>query len=132
MANLKKYKPSSDQVVTMLKDEEGKELMNEDGTQMSITRYLPHTKEYKKVRYDQQEMMMSSVPSGEELNLSYFDMSELSIELMANTIKEWDITWGDTDEKPDYTPELAEEVLSLCEFFIPQLREAEEKSMDFI
>lgn len=131
MANLKKYKPTSDVVVTKLNDENGEPLLNEDGTQMTITRYLPHTKEYKEVKYNQQEKMLGEVPEGDELKLSWFQMSEMSIELLANTVSEWDITWGDDSEKPKYTPELAEEVLHTCEFLVPQLRGAEDKALDF-
>lgn len=132
MANLKKYKPSSDLVVTKLKDESGEPLLNSDGTEMTITRYLPHTPEYKRIKYNQQENMLSDLEDGQEVKLSWYEMSELSIELLANTIKEWDMTWGDTDDdKPEYTPELAEEVLRTCDFLIPQLREAEDKALDF-
>ena len=98
---------------------------------MTITRYLPHNPEYKRIKYNQQEKMLSDLTDGEELKLSWYEMSELSLELLANTISEWDITWGDDGEKPEYTPELAEEVLRTCEFLVSQLKEAEDKALDF-
>lgn len=134
MANLKKYKPSTDFVVTKLEDENGEPLLNEDGSQMSITRWLPHTKEYKEVRYNQQESILGTLPEegrAEDVKISFWQMAEMSTELLANTIKEWDITWGDEDEKPEYTPELAEEILTICDFLVPQLKGSEDKALGF-
>lgn len=106
MIDLKDLTPKSETVVV--------ELLNPVDLQplgASIELYAPHTAEYKKVVYEQQNKRLKKMREKKNPNDLELDVAEMeydAIDLMARTTKSWDIKYGGV--KPKLTVEKAREI----------------------
>lgn len=117
--------PKSDTVVVPLVIKE-KELMNEDGTPMTVEMYLPHTKEYKAARHAQADVILGK---GEEKPKSA-EYEEMALEFLAATTKSWNITFG--GEQPKFTKKKAKELYEKLPVIPELLRSKVEETEGFI
>lgn len=79
--------------------------LNDDGSQMSLELYAPHTKQYKAAVYKQASTRIKA-SNLEELDFETLDTA--GVELLASITKEWNITYD--GKQPKLTPEKAKEV----------------------
>lgn len=122
--DLKDFLPKSDTVVVPLSIK-GKELLNEDGSPMTLEMYLPHTKEYKAARYTQAD---SIIARGDEKPKSA-EYEDMALEFMVATTKGWNITLD--GEQPKFSKKKAKEVYTILPTLPEQARAAVDKAEDF-
>lgn len=130
--DLKNLIPENDTVTVTLKHPgNGATLQNEDKTDMTITLYLPHSKDYKKQQHEMTNRRLKKMASGgkKDFNLTAEDLEDLTLEGLAKTTKEWNITYG--GEKPKLTLAKAKEVYSEIFWIRGQVEEAISEAMDF-
>jgi hypothetical protein len=84
-------------------------LMNEDGSEMSITVYGPYSSKYKSISHNQQNRrLMKAQRTGGKLNLSAEEIEASAFDLLVKCVADWDITLG--GEKPKCTEKMVREV----------------------
>lgn len=131
MADLADLKPQKDTVEVLLKHPVTEaDLMNDDGTQMTITVYLPHAKEYKEAQYALQNFRLKKIQKNR--GRSEFTAQELEggvIDVMAQTIASWNITYG--GKKPKLSVATAKEVLAEYYWIRDQITEAVDEAQVF-
>ncbi len=124
-------KPTSETVEVLLVHPSSLEsLTNADGSEMSITVYAPHTKEYKAVAHEHTNRRISK--ASKKRGTSSFSAEDLEkevIDLLSRTTKSWDITYS--GKKPKMTVELCKEVYTELFWIKDQIDEAVSDSIDF-
>lgn len=128
--DLSNLKPKSDTVEVLLKHPgNGEQLMTPKGVEMSVTVHAPHSKEYKKALYEQQNARLKKVQSGKSDALDAADLAEARLRLLAEVTASWEIT---LDGKcPKLTKETAYKIYEDI-FWIPsQIEEALDNYLDF-
>ncbi len=127
LANLK---PKSEVTEILLKHPNTLEpLPNEDGSEMSVTVALPHSKKYKVAMHDQTNRRIATTQKKGGINYTAEDLERDSIELLAKITESWDITYN--NEKPKLTVAKAKEVYSEIFWLRDQIEEALTESLDF-
>jgi len=118
--DLKDLTPSKDTIEVIIKDprDTSKAFLNDDGSEMSVELYAPHTKEYKQAIYAQASVRMKM----DKDDIDFEALDKASVELLASVTKSWDITFN--GKKPKLTKEKAEEVYSTVFWLKPQIEEA--------
>jgi len=99
-------------------------LQNDDGTDMTITVYAPHSKEYKGAVHEQTNMRLKQMQKGGR-NANAITAEELeaaTIAMLAKTTKDWNITFG--GEQPKFTVDAAKNLYSEVFWVKDQLEEA--------
>lgn len=108
MADLSDLTPSSDTIEVKIVHPKTKEPFNNDeGSQMVIELYAPHTKEYKSVFYKQASKRLK-MQEGDDMDFEALE--EASVDLLAGITKSWDIQIG--GKKPKLNPSKAKEIYS--------------------
>jgi len=103
--DLSDFAPKSDYITVILKNPKTDEpLTNDDGSEMSVDYWLPHSKEAQEVAYALSEDKVYEP----DAKTTRKDLIDFSNGTFYGSIKSWDITWQGS--KPEYTRELAEEV----------------------
>lgn len=129
--DLKDLIPKSDDVVVVIKHPvTGEPLVNSDKSEMTITLYAPHSKEYKKVFYEQANKRLKTMQSGKKSDFSLEDIESAALETLAKTTKNWNITFG--EESPKLTASKAKEIYEEIFWIKPQLEEAVNTYLDFM
>lgn len=129
--DLKDLTPKSDEIVVVIKHPAtGEPLKNDDKSEMTITIYAPHSKEYKKVLHEQTNKRLKKMQSKGNKDITAEDIEEATLEALAKTTKEWNITYG--GEAPKLTVTKAKEVYEDVFWIRSQIEEAVEDSLDFM
>ena len=114
MTDLLELVPSKDTITVTLKnpnsksDTFGQPLKNKDGTDMTVTVYAPHSREYKGAIHNQTQARIKKAQETKKRDFSFDDFEEITISLFVDTTVSWNITWK--DEMPKYSKKLAKEV----------------------
>jgi hypothetical protein len=96
----------------------GDALLNEDGTQMSITIHGPYSARYKKISHDQQNRrLIKAQRSGGKLNLTAEEIEASSMEILVKCVDGWNVTLDKGLEK--FSEEKVREVFTT----LPWVRE---------
>jgi len=103
MPDLKSFVPENDTLVVTL-EANGEVIKNDDETPMTIEVYLPHSKEYRKVRHGQADVLIES----KKERLKSAESEEMGIDFLAKTTKSWNITYA--GEQPKLTVAKVKEV----------------------
>ena len=129
--DLKELTPKSDEIVVVIKHPAtGEPLKNDDKSEMTITIYAPHSKEYKKVLHEQTNKRLKKMQSKGNKDITAEEIEESTLEALAKTTKEWNITYG--GELPKLTVTKAKEVYEDVFWIRSQIEEAIEESLDFM
>jgi hypothetical protein len=129
--DLKDLTPKSDEIVVVIKHPAtGEPLKNDDKSEMTITIYAPHSKEYKKVLHEQTNKRLKKMQSKGNKDITAEEIEEATLEALAKTTKEWNITYG--GEAPKLTAPKAKEVYEDVFWIRSQIEEAVEDSLDFM
>ena len=100
-------------------------LKNDDGSDMTVTVYAPHSKEYKAAVHEQTNIrlkQMQSKGSRSTTTITAEDLEESGIKMLAKTTKDWNITAG--GKKPKFTEEEAKKIYSEVFWIREQIEEA--------
>ena len=128
--DLMNLKPTSDTVEVLLVHPSSLEsLTNQDGSEMSITVFAPHTKEYKAVMHEHTNKRIAKASKRKATNFSAEELEADTIDLLVRTTTAWDITYD--GKKPKLTPELCKEVYTQLFWIKDQIEEAIADSVDF-
>lgn len=123
--------PKSDEITVVLKHPAtGDALKNEDGSEMTITLYAPHSKEYKKVLHEMTNKRLKKMQSKGKTDITAEELEEVSLDSLAKTTKEWNITFA--GEQPKLSLIKAREVYEKVFWIKAQIEEAIEDSLDFM
>lgn len=129
--DLKDLTPKSDEIVVVIKHPaKGEPLKNDDKSEMTITIYAPHSKEYRKVLHEQTNKRLKKMQSKGNKDITAEEIEESTLEALAKTTKEWNITYG--GEVPKLTIQKAKEVYEDVFWIRSQIEEAIEDSLDFM
>jgi dGTP triphosphohydrolase len=128
--DLMDLKPTSDTVDVLLKHPTTFEpLTNEDGSNMVITVYAPHSKDYKSAMHEQTNKRLKQSQAKKKVEFTSEDLEDSTLSLLANVTKSWKITYGGV--KPQLTIPKAKEVYAEVFWIKDQIEEAVADSLDF-
>jgi len=129
--DLSELKPASDTVEVTIKHPSTFEpLENDDGSEMTITVYAPHSKEYKAVVHEQTNRRLKKAQKNKgQIDITAEEVESGSIELLAKATKDWNITYG--GEKPKLTVAKAKEIYNEVFWIREQIEEGVQDSLDF-
>jgi hypothetical protein len=128
--DLMNLKPTSDTVeVKLVHPNTGDQLKNDDKTDMTITVYASHSKEYKSVMHEQTNKRLKAMQSGKNKDFTSQDMEEATLTLLSKITASWDITYG--GEKPKLTVAKARELYDQVFWIKDQIEGALADSLDF-
>lgn len=102
-----------------------KPLTNADGSVMTIEAYLPHTKEYRSARHEQSDKLIEQ----KKTQIKSAEAEELGLELVAKTLKGWNITFK--GEQPKFSHKRALDLFKEAHFIAEQVEEARAKHEAF-
>ena len=123
--------PKSDDIVVTIKHPaSGEVLKNEDNTDMTVTVYAPHSKEYKKVIHEMTNKRLEKMQAKGNNKITAEEIEEATLETLAKTTKEWNITYG--GEVPKLSVAKAKEIYDSVFWIKAQIEEAIESSLDFM
>ena len=98
--------------ITLYHPATGKDLLNADGSPMTVTIHGPYSERYKSVLREQQQRRMTDMTrAGARANMTSEEVEALSQELMYRCIEDWSITL-EGDEKLPFSPETVEPVMA--------------------
>jgi len=87
--------PTTDTITVLLKHPVTEDaLTKDDGTEMSITVYAPHSKEYKAALHDQTNKRIQKAQKTKKVTFTAEEIDLASVELIAKTTKEWDLIFN--------------------------------------
>ena len=100
-------------------------LKNEDGTDMTITVYAPHSKEYKAAVHEQTNIRLKQMQAKGNRNTNVITAEELeaaTIKMLVKTTKDWNITSG--GKQPKFTADEAKKIYQEVFWIKDQIEEA--------
>lgn len=107
LLNIGKTKETTD--VTLYNPINSEILVNEDGSEMTITVHGPYSKKYKSIAHAQQNRRLQKAQrTGGKLNLSAEEIESSALDLLVKCVDGWNITLG--GEKPACTEAKVREV----------------------
>ena len=104
----------------------GEPLVNDDGSEMTITMYAPYSKEYKAVLHSQTNKRLKN----RDKEITAEGIEESTLELLAQTTKSWNITFD--GEQPKCTASKAKDIYTEVFWIRNQLEAGVDKTLDFI
>lgn len=104
----------------------GEVIKNDDDTPMTVEMYLPHSKEYRKVRHEQADVLIER--KADKLKSS--EAEELGLDFLAKTTKTWNITYG--GNKPKFSVKKAKEIYAALPWLPDFIAEEVEKQKGFM
>ena len=123
--------PKSDDIVVTIKHPAtGDVLKNDDKSDMTITVYAPHSKEYKKVLHEMTNKRLEKMQAKGNNKIKAEEIEEATLETLAKTTKEWNITYG--GEVPKLSVAKAKEIYDSVFWIKAQIEEAVEDSLAFM
>jgi len=129
--DLQDFLPKSDTITVLLKNKVTDEyIKKDDGTEMSITLYLPHTKEYKAVIHEQTNKRIQRAQKNKKLVFTAEEIDNASVEVLAKTTKTWDIQIN--KKNPKFSVADAMELYQKFSWIKDQLLEEQEAYTDFL
>ena len=123
--DLMNFIPTTDTIDVVVKHPNTYEpLTNEDGSEMTITVYAPHSKEYKAAVHEQTNIRLKQMQSkGNKTNaITAEELEVASVKMLAKTTKAWNITFG--GEQPEFTVDAAKKLYQDVFWIKDQIEEA--------
>jgi hypothetical protein len=128
--DLMNLKPTSDTVeVKLVHPNTGDQLKNDDKTDMTITVYASHSKEYKSAMHEQTNKRLKAMQGNKRLDFKSEEIEDATLTLLSRVTASWDITYG--GEKPKLTVAKARELYDQVFWIKDQIEGALADSLDF-
>jgi hypothetical protein len=128
--DLMNLKPTSDTVeVKLVHPNTGDQLKNDDKTDMTITVYASHSKEYKSAMHEQTNKRLKAMQGNKRLDFKSEEIEDATLTLLSRVTASWDITYG--GEKPKLTVAKARELYDQVFWIKDQIEGSLADSLDF-
>lgn len=117
--------PTTDAIEVVIKHPSTFEpLLNDDGTEMTITVFAPHSKEYKTAVHEQTNIRLKQMQKGGRNNntITAEELEAAGIKMLAKTTKDWNITFD--GEQPKFTVASAQKLYEKVFWVREQIEEA--------
>jgi hypothetical protein len=125
--DLNDFLPKSDTTEVILVHPKTQEpLLNDDGSEMTIEVWLPHSKHSKDIRYSQADELIAEGKKG----LKTAESERLQLTILAKSVKAWDITLK--GQQPEVSFDVAYQIFDDFAFIRRQVEEAIDKAEAFI
>lgn len=123
--------PTDDTLVVTIKHPVTEEILNKDnGEEMTITVYAPHSSVYKAALHEQTNKRLQKMAKGKKLNFTAEDVEMSSIDLLVKTTKDWNIQFD--GKSPKFTASEAVELYTKAPWLKNQILEAQEDFSSFL
>lgn len=121
--DISNFIPKTDTVdVELTNPMTGEVMTNEDGSPMTITVFLPHSKRYKEVRHEQTNRRIQASQKKGGKTITAQEIEAETIDLLIKTTASWDITYK--NERLDkFDEKVAREIYEVAPFIPEQLYE---------
>jgi hypothetical protein len=130
MTDLSNLKPTKETIEVILKHPStGETLMNDDGTEMSVTVYAPYTKKYRSAGFSLAQRRMKDGDKKDIMDFTFEELEVSGVELLAEVTVDWDITYD--GKKPKFTKAKAKEVYEEIFWMKGQIEGVIGDSLDF-
>lgn len=128
--DLKDLTPKSDTVdIELFHPNTGKVLKNEDGSAMTISLYLPHSKEHKAAVHKQTNSKLKKMQKGGKIDITAEEIDESTYDLMADITHSWNVTYD--GKQPKLTRNTAKKLYQEVFWIRSQLEAGLEDALDF-
>jgi hypothetical protein len=122
--------PTDDVIVVAVKHPITDEILaKDDGKEMTITLYAPHSSQYKTVMHDQANKRIQKFSKGKKVTFTAEELENSTIELLAKTTKDWNIQFN--GKSPKFTLAEALDLYAKVPWLKNQLIEAQEDFTSF-
>lgn len=120
--DISNFIPTVDTIDVEIKNPvDGEVMLNEDNTPMTITMYLPHSKQYKEVRHAQTNARIKASRKKGGSDVTAESIERETLDLLVGTTAKWNITYK--GKKPKFSVDVASEIYEVAPFIAEQLFE---------
>jgi hypothetical protein len=131
MADLFNMIPTDDVIVITIKHPVTEEtLVKDDGKEMTITMYAPHSSVYKSAIHEQTNKRLQKMAKGKKMTFTAEDMEASTLDLLVKTTKEWNIQFN--GKSPKFTAVEASDLYNKVPWLKSQILEAQEDFSSFL
>lgn len=131
MTDLAKLIPTDDTITVSLKHPITDEpLTKDDGKEMTITVYAPHSAQYKAAVHEQTNKRIQKAAKGKKVTFTAEDIESATLELLAKTTKEWSIQLN--GKSPKFSVDEASDLYAKLPWLKNQVVEAQEDYSAFL
>lgn len=131
MADLFSMIPTDDTIVVNIKHPVTEEVLTkDDGKEMTITVYAPHSGVYKSVIHDQTNKRIQKASKGKRVTFTAEELDNATIDLLAKTTKDWSIQLN--GKSPKYSVAEAMDLYAKLPWLKQQVMEAQEDYSAFL
>ena len=129
--DLAKLIPTDDTITVSLKHPITDEpLTKDDGKEMTITVYAPHSAQYKAAVHEQTNKRIQKAAKGKKVTFTAEDIENATLELLAKTTKEWSIQLN--GKSPKFSIDEAADLYAKLPWLKNQVVEAQEDYSAFL
>lgn len=131
MADLFNMIPTDDTIVITVKHPLTEEpLLKDDGKEMTITVYAPHSAQYKSAIHEQTNKRIQKASKGKKITFTAEDIDNSTLELLAKTTKDWNIQLN--GKSPKFSSGEAVDLYGKLPWLKQQVLEAQEDYSAFL
>lgn len=123
--------PTDDTIVVTVKHPVTEEVLTkDDGKEMTITVYAPHSSVYKAAVHEQTNKRIQKAAKGKKVTFTAEELENTTLELLAKTTKDWSIQLN--GKSPKYSVGEATELYAKLPWLKAQVLEAQEDYSAFL
>jgi hypothetical protein len=123
--------PTDDVIVVSVKHPLTEEpLVKDDGKEMTITLYAPHSAQYKTVMHDQANKRIQKASKGKKFTFTAEELEASTLDLLSKTTKDWNIQFN--GKSPKFSATEAYDLYAKVPWLKNQLLEAQEDFSAFL
>lgn len=127
--DLSNFIPKSDVATFEIRNPiDGEILVKDDGSEMTVTVYLPHSKEYKAAVHEQNNKRITRAQKGKTVYTSE-DLEQATLDLLTKTTKDWNVQLNGQSLK--FSQEKAKEVYESLPWLKVQILQQQEDLVNF-
>ena len=131
MADLFALIPTDDTISIVVKHPITDEpLVKDDGKEMTITVYAPHSGQYKAVLHEQTNKRIQKASKGKRVTFTAEELENVTLELLAKTTKDWNIQLN--GKSPKFSVTEAVDLYSKLSWLKQQVLDAQEDYSAFL
>lgn len=129
--DLSKLIPTDDVIVVTVKHPVTEEaLLKDDGKEMTITIYAPHSSQYKSAIHEQTNKRIQKASKGKRITFTAEEIEKATLDLLAKTTKDWNIQLN--GKSPKFSVTEAVDLYSKLSWLKAQILEAQEDYSAFL
>jgi hypothetical protein len=131
MADLFNMIPTDDTIVVNVKHPLTEEpLTKDDGKEMTITVYAPHSSAYKAIVHEQTNKRIQKAAKGKKITFTAEELENTTLEMLAKTTKDWSIQLN--GKSPKFSVAEAFDLYNKLPWLKQQVLEAQEDYSAFL